>query len=80
MYLCTNCELLFDDPKCVTERHGFDCGPYEQRYCCPHCGGDFVETTRCNECGEYIQGKFVVVNGSECYCDNCYRLLDMRDT
>lgn len=80
MYICQSCGALFDEPRRISERHGLDYGPYEEWYCCPICGGDFAETTTCCDCGEYIRGEFVVVNGCECYCDNCYELHDIRDT
>lgn len=42
-YCCDNCGVLFDEPRRVIERHGFDDGFYETIYCCPCCGDSYHE-------------------------------------
>ena len=79
MYVCVNCGQLFEMPAHVTEKHGFDYPPYEEVAMCPFCGGDFVETYQCEECGEYIDGEYIQLANGECYCQNCYEVLDVRD-
>ena len=79
MYICKNCAMLFDEPKRITERHGFDYGPYEEWYCCPFCGGDYEETMPCCECGEYITGRYAQLANDEVYCEDCFTIHDIRD-
>ena len=42
-YKCDSCEEIFDEPRRVIERHGFNDGFYETFYCCPNCGGSYHE-------------------------------------
>ena len=55
MYICLDCNKLFDSPKkYVVETHGLDTPPYETWTGCPSCGGSYVSATKCDECGDYV--------------------------
>lgn len=78
MYICYECECVFQEPERYCEKHGLSYGPYEYWDGCPHCGGAYTETYRCDACGEWITGEYVEIN-DEKYCDNCFTLYDVRD-
>lgn len=79
MHICLDCGILFENPKHHTETHGLDSPPYETWSGCPECGGAYVETTRCDECGEWITGEFVELNGGQRICEQCYVVKDVAD-
>ena len=79
MYLCFDCDRLFEEPKKYTETHGFDCPPYETWYGCPYCGGPYVETMRCDECGEWITGDYIEMPGEVKVCDKCFTMWNVLD-
>lgn len=55
------------------ETHGFEYPPYEEWAVCPACDcNDFVETMRCDYCGEYITGEYISLSDGTVYCDECY--------
>ena len=54
MYICLDCNKLFDSPKRYVETHGLDTPPYETWTGCPSCGGSYVSATECDECGDYV--------------------------
>ena len=68
MYICNNCEAVFETPAVHEEQH-----PYGMTYAteywsvCPHCGDtDFDEAKKCDRCGEYV------AELEEGLCDCCY--------
>ena len=65
MYLCLDCGELFQEPFMYVEKHG------EQQMCCPYCKGDYVDTFRCDECGEWICSDKYYIIGKRKYCDEC---------
>lgn len=74
-FICRECEQIFERPKKYTEVHGLEYSPYEEYYGCPHCGGSFVETIRCDECHVWIDGEYVELQHSKAYvCDRCFTL------
>lgn len=79
MYLCSNCECVFDEPKRYIETHGFDSPPYETWDGCPECGGGYVETMECSECGKWITGEYIKLNDGTVICDGCYEINDIAD-
>ena len=79
MYLCLNCETLFETPKHYIETHGFDSPPYEAWDGCPECGGGYVETMECSECGEWITGEYIKLNDGTVICDGCYEINNIAD-
>lgn len=52
MFICLECELVFEEPKEYFETHGFSYGPYERFTCCPACGGDYSDSEVCVLCGK----------------------------
>lgn len=75
LYVCLECEALFDQPKRYVEQHGLDDPPYETRLGCPVCGGVYVPLARCSWCRRPITGDYVEIDATgEKYCDNCISL------
>lgn len=37
MYKCRECGCVFEEPRNWVERHGLECGPYEEWSACPNC-------------------------------------------
>ena len=72
MFVCVECECLFEDPKEYTETHGLEHGPYEHFDGCPICGGAYVETHECALCGWWIVDDYIELNDGTKICSNCY--------
>ena len=68
MYICNNCEEVFEKPKIYYEHHPYGMGYAEERWVvCPHCGeADFEEAKECKRCGEYV------AELEDGLCDVCY--------
>ena len=73
MYICNECEEVFEQPKVVVERHPWGMGYAEEEFCeCPCCGsGNFEEAEECSLCGEYV------AELEDGLCNICYS--DMND-
>ena len=67
MYICVECEKVFEEPKIIEEHH-----PYGDTYAteyfgvCPYCKGDIQEAEECSRCGEWV---FETEDG---LCEICY--------
>lgn len=68
MFICRECEAIFDEPKTIEEHH-----PYGMTYAteywdvCPQCEStDFTEAKQCERCGS------LVPELDEGLCDICY--------
>jgi hypothetical protein len=72
MFICYECEHIFDEPKIWTEKHGMDTPPYEHYSGCPFCGGAFTETYKCECCGNWIVGEYAELADGSRYCEECY--------
>ena len=72
MWVCTNCNFLFEDPDYWEESHGFNDGQFEKWSGCPKCGDRYVKAHECDCCGEFITGEYVKTEDGERYCENCY--------
>ena len=79
MYLCLDCENIFDTPKDFIETHGLDSPPYETWTGCPICGGAYVKTMPCNECGQWVIGDYIKLGDDTVICDNCYEPRNILD-
>ena len=79
MFLCLDCDNLFEEPKYYTECHGLFPPAYETWLGCPKCGGAYVETFECGECGNYITGEYVQLKDGICFCERCYEVKDISD-
>ena len=72
MYICEECEAVFEKPKIIEEHH-----PYGMTYAteywavCPHCEStDITEAQQCGMCDSYVPELH------DGLCDICYD--DMR--
>lgn len=52
-YKCLDCSHIFEEDEILhwRERHGLECGPYEEMTGCPLCRGAFEPAERCSRCG-----------------------------
>ena len=76
MFVCLECGHIFDEDEVYTwkesrgEYWGTPC--YEEMAGCPRCKGDYVETYKCDVCGEWINGSYIKLESGERICENCY--------
>ena len=80
MFLCLDCDALFEEPQEYTETHGLSSTPYEMKSGCPHCGGAYVETMSCECCGKWITGEYIKLNDHVLVCEDCYIVKDIRES
>ena len=68
MYICNDCNHVFEDVKIITEHHPYGMGSAEERfYVCPNCDStSFNKAERCSRCGEYVEEL------RDGLCDICY--------
>jgi hypothetical protein len=68
MYICNNCESVFETPDVHKEHHPYGMTSATEYWSvCPHCGEtDFDEAKKCERCGEYV------AELDEGLCDCCY--------
>ena len=50
MYYCTECGCEFEAAKSYTETHSLCSPPYEERRCCPFCGGASIHVKAVSYC------------------------------
>lgn len=79
MFLCLDCEKLFEDPQEYIDTHGLCYPPYETKSGCPNCGGAYVETMQCEACGAWITGECVKLRDNTVVCEECCDVKDIRD-
>lgn len=79
MYLCLDCEKLFEEPYGYIETHGLNTPPYEEWSCCPKCRGAYVKTKRCSVCDEWIVGEFAELKNGMSVCESCFVVRDIGD-
>ena len=79
MFICYDCEMIFDEPKIWVEKHGLETPPYERHAGCPSCGGAFTTTYKCDDCGEWITGSYIKLESGERICENCYTVMDLGE-
>ena len=83
MYCCIECGHIFDKNEVAIwkEHRGEYCGTqcYEEISGCPHCYGGYVETYRCSECSEWINGEYIKLNDGRRICADCYEPYDLGD-
>lgn len=65
MYICKDCEELFDKPKRVVEDEYYGSKLYS--YECPFCGGYYEEVVECLGCGKHY-GESDLTEG---FCPKC---------
>ena len=80
MMICADCGEMFEEAVDLFETHGFHYPPYERLYACPHCQStDIHDTFRCELCGEWIAGEYIVTADDNRICCECYTLHDIFD-
>lgn len=71
MFVCLDCQHLFERPRHYVETHGLDTPPYEEFDGCPECGGAYVEAHKCDECEEWITEDYFKTDDGQRFCQNC---------
>lgn len=68
MYICSECEGVFEEPETYEEHHPYGMGTASETwYVCPYCQStNYDEAKECTRCGEYVAE---LENG---LCDACY--------
>lgn len=79
MFVCLDCGCVFKEVARYTETHGFEDGRYETWSGCPKCGGAFVKTRCCDNCGQYITDKYIKTTNGEFLCNSCYTERDIDE-
>ena len=80
MYICKKTRMLFDEPEIIYEKHGLECPPYEEWAVCPCCHDtNYIKAFTCDECGEYIDGKYYETADGNYYCSECCEVHDIFD-
>ena len=79
MYVCLECNCIFDEAKHYTETHGLPYPPYEEWYGCPVCGGTYVDAINCDYCGLCVTGEYIKLNDNTIVCENCYEVKNIED-
>ena len=69
---CKDCLIHFLEPKKCTDVHGLDTPPYEIRFGCPVCGGDYIDAIECDKCFNRIVGDYIKTKSGERICEKCY--------
>ena len=90
MYKCSDCGLIFDEPKKYSEDRtpggSFEGGSFIEHFLgCPFCSGAFDEVEECEICGEYFTPEELtdtteMINGGcgRC-CEQCIEDNDMKE-
>ena len=79
MWICLDCNELFQDPAHYVNTHSLDTPPYEEYDGCPYCGGAYAEAHECDCCGEWITGDYIKTADGKRYCENCYITMELGD-
>lgn len=68
MYICNNCEAVFETSAVYEEHHPYGMTSATEYFAvCPHCEDtDFDEAKKCERCGEYF------AELDEGLCDCCH--------
>ena len=71
MYICERCKKEYDELPTYQEDFGYDVGigrvqAWQTMVANCSCGGDIVEATECEECGNLF-----IENGEQTICDEC---------
>lgn len=72
MYKCSECGLVFDEPKRFSENrapYGADMEPrfYETLYGCPSCGGNYDDAMLCARC----DNEYISTESRYPFCEDC---------
>ncbi len=72
MFVCLDCDYLFEEPGMYNTNDDCDYSSYETCNGCPNCGGAYIETFRCGQCGEWIVGDYAELDDGTPICAECY--------
>lgn len=78
MYICLECQHVFENPVRYIEKHCLDSPPYEEWDGCPLCGGSSVDAYQCECCGEWIKDAYIKIEHRR-YCQDCYQIFELGD-
>lgn len=79
MYICLDCNKLFNTPRRIIEKHDLDSPPYEEWDGCPYCGGSYIDAIFCDGCEQPITGEYAQILNNAKYCENCFSLKNIED-
>ena len=79
LFVCLECGSIFEEPAYWEEEHGLDTPPYESMSGCPSCYGSYVEAYKCDECGDWIDGKYIKTDSGDRICENCYIVYELGE-
>lgn len=79
MFVCIECNAIFEEPAHWQESHGLSTPPYEQFSGCPHCKGNYTEAPRCDCCDDYITSNYILTNDGKRYCEDCICTMQLGD-
>lgn len=77
LFVCLECNELFEEPTYWEETHGLSSPPYERWSGCPYCKGDYVEAHRCDCCEDWITGTYITTDDDKRYCSHCYTKVEL---
>lgn len=68
MFICFDCEQIFEEGKTVYERHPYGMGYAEEKWwVCPCCSSSNIdEAKKCEHCGEWV------AETKDGLCDICW--------
>ena len=81
MYICVDCNYVFDTPETHTEDFGYDTEIGHRSACqeydvCPNCGSDCLrKACECEGCGDWFLKDEMVDD----YCYDCYAEREEED-
>ncbi len=72
MFVCLDCDYLFEEPGMHCASDEFE--RFDEDMCngCPCCGGAYIETFKCDICGEWITGDYAEAADGTLICEECY--------
>ena len=68
MFICENCEKVFEEAKTIYESHPYGMGYAREEFSvCPYCEAtEIVKAKECEHCGEFV------AETTDGLCDICY--------
>ena len=79
MFICLNCNRLFEVPRYWEEKHGLDTPPYERLSGSPCCHSSYIEAHQCDYCGDWITNNYIKTEDGNRYCENCFYKMELGD-
>ena len=72
MWICLDCQTIFENPKHYMDKCGLDTPPYYHYDGCPKCGGAYAEAFECDICHEVIIDDYIKTVDNKRFCQECY--------